>query len=118
MKKRKGKDFCAYKLSGSPPPLPSVPVPRLLPNPVAKEHFHLTSHDYQSETREGSFDLKIFNMNVWGVKTAEQKRMAAIAKMLRKSNYDAVLVQEAWYNVDYHLLAKTFPYVTNYGTPG
>ena len=106
------------KLSGSPPPLPSVPVPRLLPNPVAREHFHLTSHDYYSETREGSFDLKIFNMNVWGVKTTEQKRMAAIAKMLRKSNYDAVLVQEAWFNVDYHLLAVTFPYVTNYGTPG
>ena len=99
--------------------LPSLPAPRLLPNPVPKfafAHFH----ENQPETREGFFDLKILNMNVWGLKTAEQKnaRLPAIANMLRKSDYDAVLVQEAWYNVDYHLLAATFPYVTNYGTPG
>ena len=72
------------------------------------------------ESRAGSFDLKILNLNVWGLKLADLKneRMPAIAKMLKNSDYDVVLVQEAWYNVDYHLLAATFPHVTNYGTPG
>ena len=72
------------------------------------------------ESRAGSFDLKILNLNVWGLKLADLKneRMPAIAKMLENSDYDVVLVQEAWYNVDYHLLAATFPHVTNYGTPG
>ena len=97
--------------------LPSLPPPWLLPNPVAK---HVRQHQPQPESRVGSFDLKILNLNVWGLKLADRKneRMPAIAKMLLHSDYDAVLVQEAWYNVDYHLLAATFPYVTNYGTPG
>jgi len=68
--------------------------------------------------RFGSFDLNILNLNVWGLADAKKERMPAIAKMLQNSDYDVVLVQEAWYNVDYLLLAATFPYVTNYGTPG
>ena len=97
--------------------LPSLPPPWLLPNPVPK---HVRQHQPQPESRVGSFDLKILNLNVWGLKLADRKneRMPKIAKMLLHSDYDAVLVQEAWYNVDYHLLAATFPYVTNYGTPG
>ena len=44
--------------------------------------------------------------------------MPAIAEMLLQSDYDVVLVQEAWYNADYRILARTFPHVTFYGTPG
>ena len=95
--------------------LPSLPPPLLPPNPVAK-----LERQPQPESRVGSFDLKILNLNVWGMRLADEKneRIAAIAKMLQNSDYDAVLVQEAWYNMDYHLLAATFPHVTDYGTPG
>merc|ERR1712228_614625 len=68
-----------------------------------------------------SFPLDLPNMNVWGLKFESETvavRMEAIKTFLKNSLYDLVLVQEAWYNEDYRILASAFPYATNYGTPG
>ena len=97
--------------------LPSLPPPWILPNWEPK---HPRQEKPEPLGRVGSFDLNILNLNVWGLGLANRKneRMPAIAEMLMQSDYDVVLVQEAWYNADYRILARTFPHVTFYGTPG
>ena len=97
--------------------LPSLPPPWILPNWEPK---HPRQEKPEPLGRVGSFDLNILNLNVWGLGLANRKneRMPAIAEMLLQSDYDVVLLQEAWYNADYRILARTFPHVTFYGTPG
>ena len=60
-------------------------------------------------------------MNVWGVfidTDTVEVRMAALKTLLENSNYDLVLIQEAWFKKDYTTLASAFPYVSNYGSQG
>jgi endonuclease/exonuclease/phosphatase family metal-dependent hydrolase len=64
------------------------------------------------------FTLNILNLNVWDIGEAVDERMVAIQELLKKSEYDVVLVQEAWYNTHYHLLASAFPYASSYGHNG
>ena len=66
-------------------------------------------------------NIKILNMNVWGVKFFSKERRARMrgtAEFLRASDYDLVFIQELWYQEDFQLLAATFPYSTRQGTPG
>jgi len=67
------------------------------------------------------FTLRLLDLNVFGVKFESETvavRMEAIKSLLEKSLYDLVLIQEAWYNEDYRILASAFPHATKYGTPG
>jgi len=67
------------------------------------------------------FTLRLLDLNVFGVKFESETvavRMEGIKSLLEKSLYDLVLIQEAWYNEDYRVLASAFPYATKYGTPG
>ena len=60
-------------------------------------------------------NIKILNMNVWGVKFFSKERRARMrgtAEFLRASDYDLVFIQELWYQEDFQLLAATFPYST------
>ena len=71
--------------------------------------------------RSNTFTLRVLTINVWGFKAwAEEKqvRMSAIADFINKTEYDVVLIQEAWYNKDYQILKDTLPYSSFYGALG
>ena len=60
-------------------------------------------------------------MNVWGLGSKTDKlnvRMAALKTLLQNSDYDIVLIQEAWFHREYKILASAFPYASNYGSQG
>ena len=60
------------------------------------------------------------SLNVWGLRFGEEKkaRIPAIAKFLKKSKHDIMVIQEFWYYSDYEKLRDTFPHSTSFGTPG
>ena len=50
------------------------------------------------------FTLRMLDLNVLGVRFVSETvavRMEGIKRLLEKSLYDLVLIQEAWYNEDY-----------------
>ena len=81
------------------------------------------ANDYAIENGEDQkkfINLWVLLMNVWGLRFGEEKkaRIPAIAKFLKKSKHDIMVIQEAWYYSDYEKLRDTFPHSTSFGTPG
>ena len=68
-----------------------------------------------------SYNVKILNMNVWGIRyysDMKQERFAGIEKFLQSSNYDVIFLQELWSLEDYQALRKKYQYGTQHGSPG
>ena len=59
------------------------------------------------------------NVSGLGFKTDKLKvRMAELKTLLQNSDYDIVLIQEAWYKREYNILSSAFPYASNYVSQG
>ena len=57
---------------------------------------------------------------MWGLKWPlamhQRERFKALSKILRRSNYDVVLLQEVWYRYQYDIIKDSFPYVSPFRT--
>jgi len=56
-------------------------------------------------SQEGSVSIKLFTLNVWGLKFVSKnrkERFKAIAEFLNRSDYDVVFMQELWLDEDFN----------------
>jgi len=93
----------------------------LLGNGLAIYYTHFKA--YWTCNPEDCVPFRVLSLNTWGMPASmgsmyKTERMAAIAKMLNKADYDLYLFEELWMRPDYNTLWYAVPdgyHITNYG---
>ena len=65
--------------------------------------------------------MKVLNLNTWGIHGRNwapdyDVRYNAIKRMIQRSDYDIILLQEVWFQEIHRRLQGTFPYWTSFDT--
>ena len=64
--------------------------------------------------------LKVLDVNMWGLKwplgSSGHQRFKILRNVLRRSDYDFVILQEVWYKSQHDLLKGSMPFITSFKT--
>lgn len=62
--------------------------------------------------------LRVFSVNMWGLRWPlgedDIERFRTLREVLRKEDYDFVLLQEVWYRNQYDMIKGTLPYISEF----